>query len=94
MGHLQEVFDKLLENQLFVNRLKCVLGQQEVDYLGHIINTKGVSADPSMKAWPMPRNITALQGFLGLTGYYRKFIQCYGVIAAPLTKLLKKDGFK
>ena len=91
------VFDTLLEIQLYVNQSKCLIGQQKVEYLGHIISADGVSADPakirSMEAWPTPTNITALRGFLGLTGYYRKFIRNYGSIAAPLTKLLKKDAF-
>ena len=92
------VFDTLLENQLFVNRSKCLIGQQEVEYLGHIISPNGVTTDPgkiiNMKSWPTPTNTTSLRGFLGLTGYYQKFIQNYGSIAALLIKLLKKDGFK
>ena len=96
--HPKIVFDTLLENQLFVNRLKCLIGQQEVEYLGHIISPNGVIADLgkiiNMKSWPTPTNTTSLRGFLGLTGYYQKFIQNYGSIAALLTKLLKKDGFK
>uniref|UniRef100_A0A2N9H8H7 RNA-directed DNA polymerase n=1 Tax=Fagus sylvatica TaxID=28930 RepID=A0A2N9H8H7_FAGSY len=98
LQHLQIVFDELLRHKLYVNRSKCLLGQQEVDYLGHIISPRGVAPDPSkincMQSWPQPRNTTALRGFLGLTGYYRKFVQNYGIIAAPLTQLLKKDGFK
>lgn len=96
--HLKQAFDKLLDNHLCVNHSKCSIGAQEVDYLGHIINASGVSADPSkissMKSWPAPHNTTGLRGFLGLTGYYWKFICGYGTIAAPLTQLLKKDNFK
>lgn len=94
---LATVLGTLTKNQLLVNQSKCLIGQLEVEYLGHIISTIGVSADPkkihSMATWPVPSNSTALRGFLGLTGYYQKFIQGYGAISAPFTRLLKKDGF-
>jgi hypothetical protein len=68
-----------------------------VDYLSHIISKSGVKADPgkiqAMVDWPFPTNIKALRGYLGLTGYYRRFIKEYGSIAAPLTAMLKKNTF-
>jgi hypothetical protein len=68
-----------------------------VDYLEHIISQQGVKANPgkiqTMVDWPFPSNIKSLRGFLGLTGYYRKFIKGYGSIVAPLTSMLKKNAF-
>ncbi|MCI13270.1 hypothetical protein A2U01_0034387, partial [Trifolium medium] len=76
---------------------KCLLAQRKLEYLGHVVSVDGVCPDPSkiqaMLDWPPPKNLTALRGFLGLTGFYRKFIQGYASIATPLTALLRKDSF-
>ena len=97
ISHLDIVFQCLLTNQFFLKRNKCFFAQESIEYLGHIISREGVGPDPekirAMLAWPTPTTIKQLRGFLGLTGFYRKFVQHYASIAAPLTNLLKKDYF-
>jgi hypothetical protein len=97
LSHLDTVLGVLKTNCLYAKASKCRFGVLEIDYLGHLISSQGVRADPfkldSMLQWPLLYSIKSLQGFLGLTGYYQKFIRGYGVIAAPLTALFKKNSF-
>ncbi|XP_042051252.1 uncharacterized protein LOC121796474 [Salvia splendens] len=95
--HLREVLSILHTHQFFVKLSKCTFCSSTVDYLGHLISDGKLRADPSkieaMVDWPTPTTVKQLRGFLGLTGYYRRFIAHYAIIASPLTDLLKKDSF-
>ena len=85
-------------NKLFVKETKCRFGVSQVDYLGHVISEQGVAVSPSkiqvVLEWPTPTTVREVRGFLGLAGYYQKFIRHFGYIAAPLYQLLSKEGFK
>jgi len=97
LSHIRRVLALLREHSLFLKKSKCYFAEHSVVYPDHIISSMGVSMDPSkvdaVQAWPQPRSVKALRGFLGLTGYYRRFINNYGTIAAPLTALLKREAF-
>jgi RNase P subunit RPR2 len=96
--HLEQVFHLLQKNRLYAKMEKCTFAQQQVEYLGHIITQAGVATDPqkiqAILQWPAPENITQLRSFLGLTGYYRRFVKHYGLICKPLFDSLKKDNFQ
>jgi len=93
LRHLRAVLSMLRQHQLFVKSAKCAFGVASVAYLGHIISEAGVSMDPAkvqaIHDWPVPRSARAVRGFLGLAGYYRKFVRNIGTVAA----LLKKEDF-
>lgn len=96
--HLEVVFQCLVDNKFFLKKSKCTFVQPSIAYLGHIVSSQGVGPDPekikAMMKWPTPQTVKQLRGFLGLTGFYRKFVRNYAFVAAPLTDLLKKDSFK
>lgn len=95
MQHLKIVFQILLDNKFYAKLSKCQFAATQLEYLGHIISDQGVATDKSkteaMLAWPIPSNLTELRGFLGLTGYYRKFVKHYDILAKPLTDLLQHN---
>jgi len=96
--HLEVVLNILQKHQLFERFSKCCFGVQQIDYLGHTLPGSGIAMDANkleaIQNWPEPMNLKKLRGFLGLTGYYRRFVKTYATIATPLTVLLKKDSFK
>ncbi|GJU97129.1 ty3-gypsy retrotransposon protein [Tanacetum coccineum] len=91
--HLHHVFSVLTKHKYYAKLSKCIFCVHEVQYLGHVISSKGVATDPeklkAIQEWPKPNSITGLRGFLGLTGYYRRFVKGYAHIATPLTDMLQ-----
>ena len=94
-NHLRIVLGILKEKQLFAKLSKCEFWLSEVKFLGHVISEEGVSVDPSkveaVLNWKRPETVTEIRSFLGLAGYYRRFIQNFSRIAMPLTKLTRKN---
>ncbi|XP_019151052.1 PREDICTED: uncharacterized protein LOC109147849 [Ipomoea nil] len=86
--HLKAVLELMKEHKLLAKLSKCAFAMREVEYLGHIISELGLHTDPSklqaVAEWPKPTTIKSLRGFLGLTGYYRRFIKSYGMISMPM----------
>ena len=97
LQHVAIVFNELRAHHLHLKRSKCSFGTPSVAYLGHVISAEGVTMDAdkvaAVVAWPTSHSPRALRGFLGLAGYYRKFIREFGVNASPLTRLLRRDAF-
>ena len=93
--HLREVLETLRAHNLKAKFSKCHFWRREVRFLGHVVSENGIAVDPAKVAtvhdWPTPKNATDVRSFLGLAGYYRKFIQGFSKIAAPLTQLTKKN---
>ena len=93
--NLEEVFTRLRSANLKLNGPKSHFCQTKVPYLGHVLSAEGVAVDPTkmdaFRTYPVPKTVKHVRGFLGYTGFYRKFVEGYAKIAAPLYELLKKD---
>jgi ribonuclease HI len=93
--HLRLVLQKLQDNQLYAKYNKYEFWIGEVPFLGHIISNGGISVDPAkvkdIVVWSIPTTVTKIQSFLGLAGYYRRFIEGFSKIAKSITSLLEKE---
>ncbi|KAG8489038.1 hypothetical protein CXB51_017121 [Gossypium anomalum] len=93
--HLRTVLQILREKQLYAKFSKCEFWLREVGFLGHIVSAEGIRVDPSKISaivnWSPPKNVSEVRSFLGLTGYYQRFVQGFSMIASPMTRLLQKD---
>ncbi|GJY00837.1 putative reverse transcriptase domain-containing protein [Tanacetum coccineum] len=93
--HLKIILDLLKKEKLYAKFSKCDFWLESVQFLGHVINREGVHVDPAkieaVKNWPVPKSPTEVRQFIGLAGYYRRFIEGFSLIAKPLTKLTQKN---
>ena len=92
--HLRQVLQTLREHQLYAKYEKCGFWLREVQFLGHVVSEQGIVVDPSkvsaVREWGQPTTPTEVHSFLGLAGYYRRFIRGFSKIAGPLTNLTRK----
>ena len=92
---LKMVFDRLKAANLKLKPKKCVFGCRKVRFLGHLVSADGVKPLPDtcqvIQEFPVPTNLRELRSFLGITGYYRRFVKKYSERALPLTELTKLD---
>ncbi|WVZ51621.1 LOW QUALITY PROTEIN: hypothetical protein U9M48_002748, partial [Paspalum notatum var. saurae] len=93
---LRIVLTRLREHKLYAKFSKCAFWLKEVSFLGHILSEKGVAVDPSkvesVLNWKQPESVTEIRSFLGLAGYYRRFIKDFSKTAKPMTSLTKKNA--
>ena len=89
------MLEVLKVKQLYAKLSKCEFWLEEVKFLGHVISASGISVDPSkvetVLQWEQPKTVTEVRSFIGLAGYYRRFIEGFSKIIVPLTQLTRKD---
>ncbi|GJV93932.1 putative reverse transcriptase domain-containing protein [Tanacetum coccineum] len=94
-GHLKLILNLLKKEELYAKFSKCEFWLSKVQFLGHVIDSEGIHVDPAkieaIKDWASPKTPTEIRQFLGLAGYYRRFIEGFSKIARPMTKLTQKS---
>ena len=89
--HLRLTLQLLMENNLFAKLSKCDFYKDRIHYLGHIISDEGISIDPenieAIMNWPTRRHVADVRSFMGLVGYYRRFIEGFSKVVHPITSL-------
>jgi len=92
---LDQVFERLAKAKLKLKPSKCLLCQRSVDFLGHVVSADGIAMQQAkisaITEWPTCRNVAEFRAFMGLTGYYRRFVKDFSLIATPLYSLMKKN---
>ncbi|KAL8133322.1 hypothetical protein AgCh_008690 [Apium graveolens] len=93
--HLRIFLEILRKERLYAKFSKCEFWLEEVQFLGHVVNKEGIKVDPAkieaLMNWERPKTPTEVRSFLGLAGYYRRFVQDFTKIVVPLTKLTRKN---
>nr|GEX57749.1 reverse transcriptase domain-containing protein [Tanacetum cinerariifolium] len=93
--HLKAILQLLKKEELYAKFSKCEFWIPKVQFLGHVIDSQGIYVDPakieSIKDWTSPKSPTKIRQFLGLVGYYRRFIEGFSKMAKPITKLTQKE---
>jgi hypothetical protein len=98
LQHIRQILAALQQNQLHIKLSKCFFGRRSVDLLGHVVEAGTVRMDDkkeqAVQNWPTPKSLSEIRAFLGLAGYYRRFIHQFARIVVPLTELAcKKPEF-